>query len=102
MKDFLKRPEEGDAQEWVVMWGDMLSVLLTFFILLFGVSQMDQAKYTEIMTSIGDAFKGSHAEEVGVLEPGPPDIGGDVADDLPEVVLGPQGAGSPCMDVGPV
>jgi chemotaxis protein MotB len=68
MKDFLKRPKEEDSQEWIVIWGDMFSVLLTFFILLFGVSQMDQAKYTEIMTSISDAFKGSNVEELGVLD----------------------------------
>jgi chemotaxis protein MotB len=68
MKDFLKRPQEGDSQEWTVMWGDMLSVLLTFFILLFGVSQMDQGKYSEIMTSIGEAFQGSNVEELGVLD----------------------------------
>jgi chemotaxis protein MotB len=68
MKDFLKRTEEDNSEGWLVLWGDMLSVLLTFFILLFGVAQMDQGKYAEIMSAIGDSFRGSNEEDLGVLD----------------------------------
>jgi chemotaxis protein MotB len=47
--------EEG-APEWVVTFGDMMSLLLTFFILLLSFSELDVAKYKELAGSLEQAF----------------------------------------------
>jgi len=47
--------EEG-APEWVVTFGDMMSLLLCFFILLLSFSETDAAKYKEVAGSLEKAF----------------------------------------------
>lgn len=47
--------EEG-APEWMVTFGDLMSLLLCFFILLLSFSQMDSAKYKELAGSLEKAF----------------------------------------------
>lgn len=51
-------PEEAEegAPEWVVTFGDMMSLLLCFFILLLSFSQVDTAKYKELAGSLENAF----------------------------------------------
>jgi chemotaxis protein MotB len=48
-------PEEG-APEWLVTFGDLMSLLLTFFVLLLSFSQMDAAKFKELAGSLDQAF----------------------------------------------
>lgn len=59
-----KKPEEKKegAPEWMSTYGDMVTLLLTFFILLFSMSSMDVAKFKAIAAS----FQGS----ASVLEGG--------------------------------
>lgn len=47
--------EEG-APEWVVTFGDLMSLLLCFFVLLLSFSEMDRAKYKEVAGSLSKAF----------------------------------------------
>ena len=47
--------EEG-APEWVVTFGDMMSLLLTFFILLLSFAQMEMIKYKIVSGSVMRAF----------------------------------------------
>lgn len=47
--------EEG-APEWVVTFGDMMSLLLCFFILLLSFSETDAAKYKDVGGSLEKAF----------------------------------------------
>jgi chemotaxis protein MotB len=51
-------PEEAEegAPEWIVTFGDMMSLLMCFFILLLSFSQMDKAKFKEIAGSLERAF----------------------------------------------
>lgn len=63
MKAYFKKKEEEQTEGWIIIWGDMLSVVLTFFILLFGVSQVDTGKYSEITASLMDSFGGSDMEQ---------------------------------------
>lgn len=59
MADDLELPpdeaEEG-APEWVVTFGDMMSLLLCFFILLLSFSETDAGKYKELAGSLEKAF----------------------------------------------
>lgn len=55
MKLTQDEPEKG-APEWVVTFGDLMSLLLTFFVLLLSFSQMDVAKFKELAGSLEQAF----------------------------------------------
>lgn len=47
--------EEG-APAWVVTFGDLMSLLLCFFVLMLSFSEMDRAKYKEAAGSLMKAF----------------------------------------------
>lgn len=52
-------PEEeapGGAPEWVVTFGDMMSLLLTFFILLFSMSEIKEEESKAMMESLRRQF----------------------------------------------
>lgn len=54
-------PEPGEVVEegaplWVVTFGDLMSLLLCFFVLLLSFSEMDRQKYKELSGSMQDAF----------------------------------------------
>lgn len=55
--------EEG-APEWVVTFGDMMSLLLTFFILLLSFSTMDVLRFKDLAGSIKQAFGVKAVERV--------------------------------------
>ncbi len=44
------------APAWVVTFGDLMSLLLCFFVLLLSFSEMDKAKYKEVSGSLAKAF----------------------------------------------
>ncbi|GII05958.1 OmpA/MotB family protein [Planobispora takensis] len=49
--------EEGHADErWLVTYGDMLTVLMALFIVLFAMSQVDQNKFNALKASLSMAF----------------------------------------------
>jgi chemotaxis protein MotB len=58
-------------------YGDMVTLLLTFFVMLFAFSEIDKAKYDQIAESLRGALKGMPsvlerpAGEISVLEPSP-------------------------------
>jgi chemotaxis protein MotB len=56
-------PEEG-APEWLVTFGDLMSLLLTFFVLLLSFSQTDVAKFKELAGSLEQAFGVQRQEPV--------------------------------------
>lgn len=57
MAERKKRAEGGGgAPEWVVTYGDMMSLLLTFFILLLSFSSVNQEDFNEAMGSVQGAL----------------------------------------------
>lgn len=56
---------EKGAPKWVVTFGDMMSLLLCFFILLLSFSSTDVVKYKQMAGSVADAF--------GLVEDSAPD-----------------------------
>lgn len=50
-----KRSPEPQA-EWLMTFGDMMALLLTFFVLLIGISSPDPGKFDKAMKSIADAL----------------------------------------------
>jgi chemotaxis protein MotB len=49
-------PKNEGAPEWVVTFGDMMSLLLCFFILLLSFSELDRQKYKQVAGSMEKAF----------------------------------------------
>jgi chemotaxis protein MotB len=55
--DDIQNPILGEgAPAWVVTFGDLMSLLLCFFVLLLSFSEMDKAKYKEVSGSLAKAF----------------------------------------------
>ena len=48
--------EEKGAPKWVVTFGDLMSLLLCFFVLLLSFSEMDKAVYKQVAGSLEKAF----------------------------------------------
>ena len=48
--------EEAGAPAWMVQFGDMMSLLLVFFILLLSFSEIDAVKYRALSDSFREAF----------------------------------------------
>ncbi len=69
--------------EWVMTYGDMMSLLLTFFVLIVSFSSMQEAKFQQAAQSLKDAF-GVMAMPESVIElntplvPDRPSDGGDL------------------------
>lgn len=49
--------DAGGGATWLVTWADMMSVLLTFFIVLQAFSTLSEKKFYEAMSSIQRAFQ---------------------------------------------
>lgn len=49
--------EEGKGPGWIVTWADMMSVLLTFFIVLQAYSTISERKFFDALASIQMAFR---------------------------------------------
>lgn len=60
MSRFQKKEEEQQKGSplWMTTYGDMVTLLLTFFVMLFAFSEIDKAKYDQIAESLRGALKG--------------------------------------------
>ncbi len=56
--------EEKGAPKWVVTFGDLMSLLLCFFVLLLSFSEMDRQKYKMVAGSMAQAFGVQRKERV--------------------------------------
>ncbi|MGB5984870.1 MAG: OmpA family protein [Desulfobacterales bacterium] len=52
----VQAPVNSGAPRWVVTFGDLMSLLLCFFVLLLSFSEVDKAKYKEIAGALKQAF----------------------------------------------
>ncbi len=66
----------GGAPAWMVTYSDMVTLLLTFFVLLLSMANMDPVKFTEASSSLKDAFgvhsRPAHVEFAIPILPSPP------------------------------
>jgi len=51
-----RKKTRGVQQEWLLTFGDMMALLLTFFVLLVGISSPDPGKFNKAIKSIQDAI----------------------------------------------
>ncbi len=53
--------EEKRGGEWILTYADMVTLLLTFFVLLFSMSTIDKQQFTENFSAIKSALSGKDA-----------------------------------------
>ena len=51
-----KRDTDGGGASWMETYSDMVTLLLTFFIMLYAMSTIDAQKYASIIASISKAM----------------------------------------------
>lgn len=56
--------EAGGAPDWVVTFGDLMSLLLCFFVLMLSFSEIDRKKYKIVAGSLANAFGVQRKEKV--------------------------------------
>ncbi len=49
-------PPKGGAPEWMATFSDLMNLLLCFFVLLFSMSTMDEAKLREVVATMSSTF----------------------------------------------
>ncbi|NPV71243.1 MAG: flagellar motor protein MotB [Firmicutes bacterium] len=60
-------PSGSAPATWITTYGDMMSLLLTFFILLFALSTINEAKFRLARASLAAAFGGIFTENTTVV-----------------------------------
>ena len=51
-----KRKEEIDTQSWMISFNDLLTLMLTFFVLLFSMSSMSNSEFKSYLDSLKGAL----------------------------------------------
>jgi chemotaxis protein MotB len=61
--------DDGGGERWLGTYGDMVTLLMAFFVMLYAISQVDEQKFRSLVSGLG-MFGNTSAVE-GVLEGGP-------------------------------
>ena len=67
--DFANEEHEEGAPEWIVTFADMMSLLLTFFILLLSFASMDAEKFKAVAESLRESFTFTVMQMPGKAKP---------------------------------
>jgi chemotaxis protein MotB len=51
-----KRNDDGDGANWMTTYSDLVTLLLTFFVMLFSMAAIDNQKYEEVRKSLRSSF----------------------------------------------
>jgi len=49
---FVEEEDDGEGKSWLLTYADMVTLLLTFFVMLVAISSMDRKRFDHVMTSI--------------------------------------------------
>lgn len=81
----MKRPKrKGGGANWQDTYGDMVTLLLCFFVLLYSISTIDQVKWANLVRSFNpDAKEVSQVIMDTKIEPGNEEVPGSVQSDQP-------------------
>lgn len=64
-----KKKRESKGAYWMDTYGDMVTLLMTFFVMMFAASQMTQSKWIRIVESFTGQTPGSVVEPIDPLNP---------------------------------
>ncbi|HSF25923.1 MAG TPA: flagellar motor protein MotB [Actinomycetes bacterium] len=90
--------EPDNSERWLVTYGDMLTLLMVLFIVLFAISQVDQRKFEELKSGLTEGFGAPHSVLAGSpgllsdppLGPEPLDLRGAAAPTVAARVAAPE------------
>lgn len=69
-----KAPEEDNELRWLATYGDVVTLMLAFFVMLYAISQVDQQKFILFVSGLEDLFQNESASQ-GLLEGGEAIVG---------------------------
>jgi chemotaxis protein MotB len=64
----------GADSRWLITYGDLVTLLMAFFIALYGISHSDQKKFQEFLKGLGP-FGNAAAANTGIMNGGPSIVG---------------------------
>src|SRR5438067_12311340 len=64
----------GAASRWPITDGDLVTLLMAFFVALYGISHLDSKKFNDFLKGLG-AFGNPAAANSGILKGGPSIVG---------------------------
>ena len=64
----------GADSRWLITYGDLVTLLMAFFIALYGISHADSKKFNDFLKGLG-AFGNPAAANSGILKGGPSIVG---------------------------
>ena len=69
-----KHEEHENHERWLITYADLITLLLIFFVIMYSMSKIDVAKYTELSKALTFQFKKSDtvipSGSVGIADPG--------------------------------
>jgi chemotaxis protein MotB len=74
-----KKPEEPNELRWLTTYGDVVTLLLAFFVMLYAISQVDQQKFEMFVSGLADPFHNPAVSE-GLLNSGTGLVGAELGD----------------------
>ncbi|ABK44454.1 OmpA/MotB domain protein [Magnetococcus marinus MC-1] len=80
-------PCKKGAPGWMVTFGDLMSLLLTFFVLLLSFAQLDIVKFEKVSGSMKDAFGVQRIEQINAIPTGNTIIAPEFASEMVLVQL---------------
>ena len=97
--------EESDEGEggmlWLATYGDMMSILLIFFVLMFAISTIDKRKFETAISSISHALGGKITFQQAPAPPAPPPPPAEEVLPLPWMLLSSQAPPPPPVKPAP-
>ncbi|HEY0951291.1 flagellar motor protein MotB [Nocardioides sp.] len=77
-----EEPEHDNHERWLVTYADMLTLLMVLFIVMFAMSQVDEAKYHALKSGLADGF----GAESSIMSGSTSVLADDLAEKGPEYV----------------
>ncbi|HHY81546.1 MAG TPA: OmpA family protein [Clostridiales bacterium] len=87
-----RREEQNSSPSWLTTYSDLVTLLLTFFVLLYTFSSIDAAKFKQLAVSLQMALTGRAGESIFDGSPQP------IGDLLDDVVTIPEATKKPVKD----
>ena len=69
-----KPPEEDNELRWLVTYGDGVTLMMVFFVMLYAISQVDEQKFLLFVSGLETVFNNQSANE-GLLDGGEAIVG---------------------------
>ncbi|MCL4428308.1 MAG: OmpA family protein [Deltaproteobacteria bacterium] len=69
MRKKKKCPEHSNSERWMISYGDFLTTLLSFFIVMFAISKVNNVRLKELAVSIQQAFGANKFITVSASKP---------------------------------